>query len=75
MIQDIHADIGTVGRTDYKDLVAADAPPPVGKRPRRRCGHLIRSAIPPVENDEIISKAVHFQEIRHGQPNTPNGGE
>ena len=75
MIQDIHADIGTRGRTDYKDLVAADAPPPVGKRARRRFGHRNRTAAAPVENDEIISKAVHFQEISHGQPNTPNGGE
>ena len=75
MVQDIHANIGTRGRADHQNLVAADAAPPVGKRPRRRCGHLIRTAIPPVENDEIISKAVHFQKIRHGQPNTPNGGE
>ena len=71
MIQDIHADVGTVGRADHKDLVTADPRPAVGKRARRRLGHRRGSAVAPVENDEIISKAVHFQKIRHGLPNTP----
>ena len=51
-----------------------DTRPAVGQR-ARRLGHRFGSAAAPVENDEIISKAVHFQKIRRGLPNTPKPGE
>ena len=68
MVQDVHPDIGAVRPAYDQNLIAADAKPPVGK-PRGGCrtdGG--RAAGAPVENDEIISKAVHFQKFRHGQP-------
>ena len=73
MIQDIHTDVGGVGIADHENLVAADSDAAVGKNPRRGRADLRRIAIAPttitpVENDEIISKAVHFQKFRHGQP-------
>ena len=68
MVQDVHADIGNIGVADHQDLIAADAKPPVGKPRRRRHTNGSRTAGAPVENDEIISKAVHFQKLRHGQP-------
>ena len=67
MVQDVHADIGAVGRAYHQNLVAADAKPPVGKPRGDRRADGGRAAGAPVENDEIISKTVHFQKFRHGQ--------
>lgn len=67
MVQDVHTDIGADRGTDHKDLVTAGASAPIRKDARRCFPHGVNTTTAPVEHDEIIPKAVHFQKSRHGQ--------